>query len=493
MTSHPSLLNVPDPGVDPTECEVSGFLSTSLPPSLSRKFLSYPDCSANLTKDNIRPATSKGSLAASAFLPRASEVDSKSGLAKMISMWWEEGVEGLLSMSNSNISRRLLALWRFSWSFSSSLYPHLRLSNEEMLREYSKSHASPGSPIRCLAWHPHTAKLAIGFSDDTVKVATTDTGAIQPLLKYAGMKGISCIAWQPCGSSQLAVGCQAGVLVWTVDAASVVSRPSSSCVTRLVGHLGPVTDLSWAPDGRLLASCSPADTRLLVWSPASQGVEQLQRVGGGGVSIVRWSPNWLHVFCATPGTTFRVWETDAWSCQRWTVGDKDGRVSSAVWSPDGLQLLFATSTEPVLYSMSFQLGAEAAIPVMDLTTVTLANGDVAGGLVNDMQWEPTGQRLAVSFKDTDYILILRSRPGSLPGRLSPVGWVKGRSGEHPSSFQFQASPVSVGAILTVAWSSGRLQHIPLVFGAPGSDISFCQSESWEANVSSQLFSILGDE
>ena len=68
-----------------------------------------------------------------------------------------------------------------------------------------------------------------------MKVVTTSDGvATQPLLKFAGMKGVACLAWQPFAASQLAVGCSSGVLLWTVDPASVVSRPSSSCVVRWV-------------------------------------------------------------------------------------------------------------------------------------------------------------------------------------------------------------------------------------------------------------------
>ena len=103
--------------------------------------------------------------------------------------------------------------------------------------------------LRCLAWHPHTHKLAVGYNDDTVRVVTSDDSATQPLLKFAGMKvlsfdffkcelffikGVTCLAWQPLSASQLAVGCSAGVLLWTIDPASVVSRPSSSCVVRFL-------------------------------------------------------------------------------------------------------------------------------------------------------------------------------------------------------------------------------------------------------------------
>lgn len=357
-------------------------------------------------------------------------------------------------------------MWRLSWSLQSSLYPHLRMSSQDLISTHSTTLNWMTSPTRCMAWHPHTSKLALALSDDTVRILyMSGQGASQPLLKHAGMKSISCLAWRPCSASQLAVGCSAGVMVWTVDPTSMVSRPSTSCVSRLVrsGH-SPVSGIAWSPCSKLLASCSPADTNLCVWSVQSEMCDTLRRVGGGGVSLVRWSGDMARLFCATPGSTFRVWNTEGWGCDRWTVGGGRGRVAAAVWAPDSTQLLFATTEESVLYCVSFQGEGEAAIPVMDLTKVALDNGDLAGGLVQDIQWDPTGHRVAISFRDTSYICLLRSRPGPVVGRLSPVGWVVGRSGEMPSCMEFQQSKVSCGAMLTVAWSEGRVQHIPMVFG-----------------------------
>ena len=242
-------------------------------------------------------------------------------------------MEGVLSLSTSPLCRRLLSLWRLSWSLSSSLYPHLRLSAPEMIEEFSPTLSWAEAPVRCLAWHPHTTKLALAFRDDTVRVVSGDCKATQPLLKYAGMKGVSCLAWQPCGASQLAVGCQAGVLVWTVEPGSVVSRPSSSCVTRLTGQQGPVVGVSWSPDGRLLAACSPGDGSVLVWSPASQAREHLHKVGGGGVSLVHWSPDSRRLFSGTPGSTFRVWNTQDWTCDRWKPGSSLHTATHDAFSP----------------------------------------------------------------------------------------------------------------------------------------------------------------
>ena len=462
MSGHPSLQNVPMSGISQTDCEVSGVLVTGLNPSLARLVMSYPDCSQQVPQCDIRPAAGKGDLAAAAFLPR--QGGGEGGSRNIFTVFWEEGEEGLLSMSDSALAKSLLAMWRLSWSLQSSMYPHLKLSSMELINEHSTTSKWLTSPTRCLAWHPHTAKLAVAHADDTVRVFSCSHSQTQPLLKHAAMKGVSCLAWKPCSASQLAVGCVAGVMVWTVDPTSMVSRPSTSCVTKLQrpGHT-PVTGLAWSPCGRLLATCSPADTNLIIWSPSSETCEPLRRVGGGGVSLVRWTRDMGKLFTATPGSTFRVWSTDTWSCDRWTVGGGRGRVSAAAWSPDSSHLIFATTEEAVLYCVSFLGEGEAAIPVMDLTKVALENGDIAGGLVQDIQWDPTGHRVAISFRDTPYICLLRSKPGPMVGRLSPVGWVVGRNGEIPSCMEFQQSPVECGAVLTVAWEDGRVQHIPMVF------------------------------
>jgi len=123
--------------------------------------------------------------------------------------------------------------------------------------------------------------------------------------------------------------------------------------TRLEGLQGLATSVSWLPDGKLVAARSPFDTKLHIWSPASQICEVVHRRGGGGVTLASLSPNKRSLFTATPASVFRVWETKGWTCDRWSVGS--GRVAAAAWAPDSLQLVFATTEEPVLYCLSFQV------------------------------------------------------------------------------------------------------------------------------------------
>jgi hypothetical protein len=71
-----------------------------------------------------------------------------------------------------------------------------------------------------------------------------------------------------------------------------------------------------------------------------------------------------------------------------------GRVSAAAWSTDSRHLVFGTTDETILYCLSYGSGCEAAVPVLDLSLLRLEEEEkdlVGGGLVQDIQWDPSGQ------------------------------------------------------------------------------------------------------
>ena len=43
--------------------------------------------------------------------------------------------------------------------------------------------------FRCVAWHPHVAKVALAMKDDTVQIALTSSN-IKPLLKHKKQKQV---------------------------------------------------------------------------------------------------------------------------------------------------------------------------------------------------------------------------------------------------------------------------------------------------------------
>lgn len=112
----------------------------------------------------------------------------------------------------------------------------------------------------------------------------------------------------------------------------------------------PVTSVEWSKDGSLLATASINDSDILIWDVDMNRCAPLKRVGAP-CSLVKWAPDGLRLCTTTVGNVFRVWSTDQWIPERWTV--PHGAIQSAAWSPCSGYLLFVTTDEPYLYSLRF--------------------------------------------------------------------------------------------------------------------------------------------
>lgn len=78
----------------------------------------------------------------------------------------------------------------------------------------------------------------------------------------------------------------------------------------------------------------------------------------------------------------RVWDTDKWTQEPWTIAS--GHVQAACWSPCSSVLLFATSEEPIIYSLTFRQqdrvfqrddAFKTILRVVDLTEVEVNEGE----------------------------------------------------------------------------------------------------------------------
>ncbi|KAK2146711.1 hypothetical protein LSH36_586g00020 [Paralvinella palmiformis] len=341
---------------------------------------------------------------------------------RIIKAWYGQGLGGVLEeLSKDNMGRatgawytkicyQILGVVRWLSSWHGALFPHLSMPSEDLVAEFSSNLNWKDSQVRCLAWHPHTTKLAISLHDDSIKVYPAKKGDIIPTLKHKLQKCVADLAWKPHSASILAVACQNCVLLWKVDPNSLATRPSSSSVQVLSqhGHC-PVTSLSWCPQGGVLVTASPTDTAILVWDVAMETCVPLRRVGGGGVCFVKWSPDGSKLLSTCPSPVFRVWECQKWTCEKW---DKlAGRCQAACWSPNGRVLLFSTVEQPIIYCLTFLSqgsdvkpsvgGSRIAINVCDLSEVNMetdCNPVRVGGTIQNMVWDPTGERLAVVFR-----------------------------------------------------------------------------------------------
>uniref|UniRef100_H3D4W9 Achalasia, adrenocortical insufficiency, alacrimia n=1 Tax=Tetraodon nigroviridis TaxID=99883 RepID=H3D4W9_TETNG len=485
-----ALFPPPLPGGQTTLCEANNELLSG---ASAEEHLTQESSALSLyfPRESLKLHSRTESSSKAAFLDHSETLWMRSAAA-----WRDGGFPGLLNEitnSHAEVPKWLsvtcgciLALLQKVSSFHGSLFPHVTLSSENMIAEFSQVLNWSDCVVRAFAWHPHTDKFAVALMDDSIKIYNPKS-ATTPTLKHRLQRNVAAVQWKPLCASALAVACQNCVLVWHVDPCSLSTRPSSGCA-QVLSHPGhsPVTSIAWSPSGSLLLSASPMDTTMMVWDVASESCVPLQRVGGGGVSFLSWSPDGSHVLASTPSALFRVWETRMWTCERWPC--LKGRCQSGCWSPDGSRLLFSVQGEMVIYALTFSetpagpptgtsKGPQAAAVVADLseTTFSTPDGDiVVGGEIQSLAWDPTGERLAVLLKasgdplaaDQPAIIAVfktRSRPIF---ELLPCGFVQGEAGAEPRLMQFHPN-FQHGALLTVCWSSGKITHVPFYFLSAG--------------------------
>ncbi|XP_033332839.1 aladin [Megalopta genalis] len=332
--------------------------------------------------------------------------------------------------------------------------------------------------IRCLSWHPHCSRLAIVTRDDRIRIFSQGISVI-PVLRHSAQKSVNCISWRPLAGKELAVACQTGVLIWTIELSAASYSLHHAVVLKQRNHV-PVTSVTWHPQGDLLVSCSPADTNMIIWDISKKEGVPLKRVGGGGICFTRWSSSGSQLFAASCRNIFRVWNTGVatmWHADKWTV--PNGRVAAACFGPN-LTLLFAsTEDSATIFALPLQenifdlkkpsFDDTVAVPLIDLTRVNFSSDDdyvTVGGRIVAMEWDPSGTYLAILFQDSPLIALVETKVGNMSRvvDIKPCCLIKGFPGEVPSCMNFYQKYNSQSSVvcLTIAWSSGRIQHFPIV-------------------------------
>uniref|UniRef100_A0A1B6FRP2 Aladin seven-bladed propeller domain-containing protein n=1 Tax=Cuerna arida TaxID=1464854 RepID=A0A1B6FRP2_9HEMI len=281
-----------------------------------------------ISNDVLHPAMSKED-SNRVFLPVSQTL-----WKKLQQSWYEKGFVSMLEIASNPrenqgfivlefVAKQTLSALKVASKFYSLIPGYKKKESGEVLAPMlSQNSVYCRSNIRCLAWHPHCIKLAVAASDDSIRIYSENSQLI-PLLKCRGQHLISSMAWRPLCASELAVGCELGVVIWHIDPNSVITRPSAANthVLSRPNHMY-VTSLAWSPHGDLLVSGSASDNTMYVWAVGLDKAVPLKRVGGGGISFVSWSPDSLKLFAATTNLVFRV----------------GGEVSSLVWDKKGCYL-----------------------------------------------------------------------------------------------------------------------------------------------------------
>ncbi|KAF2348752.1 Anaphase-promoting complex subunit 4 WD40 domain [Trinorchestia longiramus] len=488
------LKNLPSTG-EVTACECEGVLRCHDPDMAAKTAQHMLGCSEPLLQSEsceaVRPALGKhDTQQAFAAKPR---------LPTSIALAYQErGLSGCLQqLSEGTEQGRILGTARVAAKVGLSILQaseritrFTKLDRTLSSRTHASSASSGGggnsSEITSISWHCSSRRLAVAFSDDSVKIFSQKP--LQPVLKHRMQRRVTQVQWLPYSMSVVCVACDAGVLLWSVDPASVVTRPSGACVTLLPApHTATLSVMSPHPQGTSVA-CS-SGRGVVVWDVALAESVEVQR--SGAVTHLLYSPDAtkLLVVIASP-PTLRVFNTDDWSFQEWVSGSE---VSSCAWSPCSSYIAFSTSDPGMLYSVCPAASTATATTLADLSQVELVDSHGqsvrVGGAVSGMTWG--GERLVLFFHSCPYLVLFHTLT-LYALKIALNGVIKGPDNCTPRAAAFHPSQPS---LLTVAWDDGSLQHVPLLYtsrqnttGAPLCDDTVSNfnltdvNSSWNASV-----------
>lgn len=383
---------------------------------------------------------------------------------------FEECLKTLSEESNifvfSSFARGILKVLNIGNKFNSFFNPHINdIGFESYTKKLATTRNYSTSTVRFIAWNHHCFKLAIAAVDDSIRIYTDDNQSIVMLLKTGQQKSITCLAWRPLSSGQLAVGCHSGFILWTLDPNSCITRPLSHAHFKHANHT-PVTSIAWNSNGNLLASASLKDSSILIWNVDKNICVPLKKTSPPCLHL-QWSLNNAFLFSSSIGSSFRVWNCEDWNSDKWTIGTGQ-HVQSFQWSPCAKFLLFVTSEEPILYVLGFSDEAlfnekkTSTIPQQALPLVDLSRTDVedfeTGGTPQQLAWN--GKYLAISFKDTNSVAIFQTTIRKHQLNVLPIGLVSKLAFEFPTFITFQPNYGNSENVLTIAWSSGEIQFVP---------------------------------
>ncbi len=191
-----------------------------------------------------------------------------------------------------------------------------------------------------LQWSPAGTSIA-GLAGDAIMVWSAETGQPLQALSYADFdRGPVDVSWRPDGKL-LAVGCHGGFVdLWDVATARIVKSLDYSSLKignqsfKLGILMTSQKSVQWSSDGNFIASASISDVQ--IWNARTRTARGTFREGA---SCLAWSPDGTQLAGAKDE------EINLWNVQAAEPGKSftahSGDVVSLAWSPDGRRIVSA--------------------------------------------------------------------------------------------------------------------------------------------------------
>lgn len=201
---------------------------------------------------------------------------------------------------------------------------------------HPKSPIAP--PVASLAYHPNRPLLAAG-GRGVVSFFDTNTGEL--LGKMDGLHPrVEALAFSRDGkrfaAASSAVGETHDVRVYPCDAKAIPRAADGVAATR---HADAIHDLTFSPDGKLLASCS-YDRLVKLWDVEGKREARVLKDHSDAVNAIAFRADGKLLASAAADRSVKVWDV-ATGKRLYTLGESTDWVYAVAWSPDGRRLAAA--------------------------------------------------------------------------------------------------------------------------------------------------------
>ncbi len=242
---------------------------------------------------------------------------------------------------------------------------------------YNLQHA--GTP-RVTAFSPNGTWLAVGSSGGGVTLWNLGTGRISASPTHKGE--VLAIAFSPNNRFMITGG---------KDNTAILSEILTGRELRRVSNNNWVRDVAFSPDGSWFVTVSD-DQRIRVWDTAT-GKERLGMSQASIVTEVDVSSNGQWIATTGSDNTVRVWDTAT-----------GAEIFQIPLNADGAELAFNSDGKYLVSS-----DQQGAIDIWDTSVMAASEKTVQfNGIVDNAQYSPSGDRLAVS--DENRVWLLNPEP-----------------------------------------------------------------------------------
>ncbi|WP_347157890.1 WD40 repeat domain-containing protein [Pontibacter chitinilyticus] len=157
---------------------------------------------------------------------------------------------------------------------------------------------------RCLAYNKYSNELAVGYSDNTVRVFDVASRTVKHTLE-AHTNSVFTIAYSPDGKLLLTGGRDAHLWVWQVED-GYKERGYQ------IAHMYTINHITYSPDGRYFATCS-MDKSIKLWDAETfkllKVIDKVRNASHGtSVNKLFWSAHQNQLVSCSDDRTISVWD-----------------------------------------------------------------------------------------------------------------------------------------------------------------------------------------